>query len=103
MRPGAYLSSNPKFMPAALSPAQAIELMQKLVAHPQHVFWEDQESLVNSPFIPRQQIRGHLQITDAYLLGLACSRSGSLATLDQGIPSLAVSPQQRAAIVVIPP
>ena len=31
-------------------------------------------------------MRGHRQITDVYLAGLAQAKSGHLATLDRGIP-----------------
>ena|ERR1035437_7685384 len=96
------ISSNPKSMPDALSPREAIKLLEDMVAHPKHVFWEDTIALATSPFIPRQTIQGHQQITDAYLLGLSLSHGGLIATFDEGMPSLARTSDERAAIVLIP-
>jgi uncharacterized protein len=46
-------------------------------------------------------LRGHRQITDAYLLALCLKRSGRLVTFDGGIPALARTVAERAAILLL--
>jgi predicted nucleic acid-binding protein len=86
----------------ALEPRDAMALLEHMAALGQHIFWEDGISLIGSSCIARARIQGHLQVTDAYLLGLAISRGGCLATFDQGIGALAREQEDRAAITIIP-
>jgi toxin-antitoxin system PIN domain toxin len=83
------LTSNPAFSRDALTPVQAIALLARNVAHPLHQFWPDSLSveIATEPATPA--LRGHQQLTDAYLLGLARRRKGVLATFDRGMRSLA--------------
>jgi predicted nucleic acid-binding protein len=46
-------------------------------------------------------IRGHRQLTDAYLLGLAHRKGGRVATFDRSIPLGAVVGADRQLIAVI--
>lgn len=96
------ISSNPRFTADALSPIDAVIVLQRMISHPLHVFWEDDIAFALSPDIATIAIRGHQQVTDAYLLGLARSRQSYFATFDQGIPSLARSQNERDAIVLVP-
>jgi predicted nucleic acid-binding protein len=45
-------------------------------------FWPDSISYVD---VDPAQVRGHGQVTDTYLAGLAVSNGGILATLDEGL------------------
>ena len=45
-------------------------------------FWPDEVSYCEADL---RQVRGHRQVTDAYLVSLATSRGGKLATLDEGL------------------
>lgn len=45
-------------------------------------FWPDSISYVD---LDLGHVRGHAQVTDSYLAGLATSRGGMLATLDQDL------------------
>jgi toxin-antitoxin system PIN domain toxin len=80
--------SNPALTSDALSPQQALELLETNTGHATHRFWKDEPGFVSlvAPFAPR--ITGHRQITDAFLLGLALWHKGKLATLDRGMLSL---------------
>jgi toxin-antitoxin system PIN domain toxin len=51
-----------------------------------HVFWPDGVSLTDGTLFQQGRIRGHKQITDIYLLGLAVHRGGTLVTFDRSIP-----------------
>ena len=46
-------------------------------------------------------IRGSKQVTDIYLLGLAKTMSGTLATLDHSIPLAAVKGATKANLQII--
>jgi hypothetical protein len=56
------------------------------------------ETIFNPSFI-----RGHRQVTDVYLLGLAVNTGGRLATFDRAIPLGAVVGATRDALAVISP
>lgn len=79
------VSSNRRVMPEAKTPAEALLLLERIVSLPDHRFWEDDTSLVESQTIAREKLVGHRQVTDAHLLALAIRHGGRLATLDAGI------------------
>jgi len=81
--------SNPAFSTDALVPVEALSLLARNLTHPAHEFWPDDVGLVEAvgPCAPRLQ--GHRQLTDAYLLGLASRRRGTLASFDAGLRALA--------------
>lgn len=60
----------------------AINLIQEIHALPSHQFWNDS---LNYGEINYRGIIGHRQITDAYLVALAISKKGILATMDSGL------------------
>ncbi len=80
--------SNPAFSPNALTPADALALLEANLGHPAHRFWLDEVSYVHAlePFA--QRLAGHQQVTDAYLLGLAMHKKGKLATMDRAVRAL---------------
>ena len=82
------ISSNPKFTPDAVSPREALTLLERVTALPEHKFWPADLALSDA-VAKLEPIVGHRQITDAYLLALARSRRGILATLDRGVLALA--------------
>jgi predicted nucleic acid-binding protein len=53
-----------------------------------HHFWTDEVSIRDS--LQTDVAVTHSQVTDVYLLGLAATKGGKLATLDQHIPTRAV-------------
>ena len=81
------ISSNPSFTPDAVSPKQALALLDRITALPGHAFWPDDLPL-GEAIHAGQPVVTHRQITDAYLLALARARGGILATLDRGVSSL---------------
>jgi toxin-antitoxin system PIN domain toxin len=80
--------SNPAFSPDALTPGDALGLLEANLRHPAHRFWADEVSLVEAlePFVPK--LTGHQQVTDAYLLGLAMHKRGKLVTMDRAVRML---------------
>jgi toxin-antitoxin system PIN domain toxin len=87
------ISSNPKFTPDAVSPHEALLLLERVTTLPEHKFWPADLAL-SEAIAKLEPIVGHRQITDGYLLALARSRRGILATLDRGTLSLAGAKEQ---------
>jgi uncharacterized protein len=81
--------SNPAFSPRAVSPAEAVSALQITVKHPAHPFWADDVSFPDALRLLEVPPKGHKQITDAYLLGLAIHKRGRLATKDRGLGQIA--------------
>lgn len=83
------VTTNPSFRPVPRSIGQAVAILQMLRDYPGYSFWEIDESWITltAPFAAR--ISGHLQVTDAYLLGLAIRNKGILVTFDKGVEMLA--------------
>ncbi len=64
--------------------------MVQLRALPGHVFWPDDISLVDPAKVDPAQILTSAQVTDSYLLALAVSHGGRLATFDRRLSVKAV-------------
>lgn len=89
------VSSNPKIIRDAVSPREAVTMLERLVRLPGHAFWPDEfEITCEGPFASLAFV-GHRQTTDAYLLALAQRRGGKLATLDKGIAELIAENSKR--------
>ena len=80
--------SNPAFSPNALTPANALALLESNLGHPAHQFWHDDIGLMEAIALVQPKIVGHQQVTDAYLLGLTIHKKGKLATLDHRLTAL---------------
>src|SRR5688500_11469598 len=80
------LSMNPHVVHAPLSCRAALDLLNGLVAHPQHRFVSDAPALAGGSLdaiVPR--VAGYRQMTDVTLLFLARSHGLQLVTFDQAI------------------
>lgn len=65
------------------TPAAVAQLMAGLCALPGHVFWPDDISLLDTRKLDAARILNSAQVTDSYLLALACVHGGKLATFDR--------------------
>ncbi|MGD1036484.1 MAG: TA system VapC family ribonuclease toxin [Roseiarcus sp.] len=81
---------NPKYPNALATPAEAMALLAQLASLPGHIFWPDDVSLRNAARFAPAKILTTGQIADSYLLALAASKGGMLATLDRHFSTLAV-------------
>jgi uncharacterized protein len=84
------VASQPRYPNSPGGPSAVRALLKEFCDSPRHVFWPDAITLLD-----RELFNGHFllssgQITDVYLLALAVSNSGKLATLDSGFPAAAV-------------
>jgi uncharacterized protein len=80
--------SNPSFSAHAASPQEALRLLTFNLKHARHQFWADDLTVADAVSRLATRLVGHQQVTDAYLLGLAMSKKGKLATLDRRILGL---------------
>lgn len=80
--------SNPAFSRDAVQPREAIQVLSANTAAKDHQFWPDELPLAVATAFAGVRLLGHQQVTDGYLLGLAMSRGGVLATLDERIGTL---------------
>ena len=83
------VTTNPAFRPGPRTLDRAIAILQVLKGRDDYWYCPIDESWVTltAPFASR--IRGHQQVTDAYLLGLAIKENGVLVTFDKGIQYMA--------------
>ncbi len=96
------LSCNPRIVGVTVFPRQALDILARNTAVDTHRFWAEQPPVaeVLAPF--RECLIGYRQVTDAYLLGLAVSRSGCLVTLDKGLAAIAVDGCRQALEILTP-
>jgi hypothetical protein len=83
------LSSNPAIVDVRQSPAQAIDLLQRLTSDEHHVYFGVLPTLdsIEDTF---KRLLGHQQVTDAYLVAVAAANKAILLTLDQRLVSTVV-------------
>jgi uncharacterized protein len=78
--------SSPSYSRRAGLSIQAVrDRLATVCADVDHEFWPDDISLRNDVHVDFARVQGHNQITDLYLLALATSRGGCLATFDQAV------------------
>jgi uncharacterized protein len=95
------ISSNPKIIREAVSPREALALLEQMIALSAHQFWPDAIAPAQAPPLSSLALVGHRQVTDAYLLALAQHRKGKLATLDGGVAELMQSHKDRSRLVTV--
>lgn len=93
--------ANPAYGATVARPADLVDRLRQFCASKHHVFWPDAVSLRDTSLFNPAFIRGHRQLTDIYLLGIAIQAGGRLATFDRTIPPAAVRGATRARIAVI--
>jgi hypothetical protein len=80
--------SNPAFSRDAVTPREAIALLEANLQAPDHEFWPDDTPYPVAMASLDNRLVGHQQVTDAYLLALAIRRGGVLATFDSAVATL---------------
>ena len=84
------IMGNPRFPGSLGSPAAVVPALLNLRTLQGHQFWHDDISVVASPHLAADRLGTHGLVTDSYLLALAVSRGGRLATFDRRIATGAV-------------
>ena len=73
---------HPRYPNSPGSPAAVAELLASFRKLPGHTFWPDDLSLFDQEHVKTARLLDSAQITDSYLLALACMHKGQLATFD---------------------
>ena len=94
--------SSPRFR-TGLTISDIAARLRKLKSSGRHRFWGDDVSLTDERLFRSRSIRGHGQITDVYLAGLAQAKGGHLATLDRSIPLGAIVDASPDLLQIIEP
>jgi uncharacterized protein len=81
---------NPARRDAFIPIAQMAGYLRQFCASGHHEFWPDVISLRDERLFDLTHARGHRQVTDIVLLGLAVKHAGRLVTFDQRIQLAAV-------------
>ena len=95
--------SNPAYRGTVVRAADLADRLRRFCRSGGHVLWPDEVSLLDASLFDLSRVAGHRQVTDIYLLGLAHTRSGCLATFDRTIPVTAVKGATAADVEVIAP
>lgn len=95
------ISSNPKIIPDAVRPNEALAMLTRIVSLPGHHFWADTPEPVTAANFKSLALIGHRQVTDAYLLTLSVHHQGKLATFDSGILELLTTAKERDRYVAV--
>ena len=77
-----------------------MSLMATLRSLPGHVFWPDDISLMETERIDAMRLLNSAQVTDSYLLALACAHDGQLASFDRRLVTDAVRGGTRSLHVI---
>lgn len=92
--------SQPKY-PKSISTVQAMNLLYSTTSNPLHEFWPADQTLLDDSRLDKNLVHGPGQVADLYLLLLAVSRNGFLATFDHSIPRSAVCGAKACHLVVV--
>jgi uncharacterized protein len=95
--------TSPTYNSSGLRSVDLIERLRTFCRSRHHAFWSDSVSLRDRKLFKPSLIRGHRQLTDVYLLGLAVKMRGQLVTFDTTIPAGAVIGASRAALTIVSP
>lgn len=82
--------SQPTYGNPLPTPFAAARYLGLFCQHPRHEFWPDDVSLLDPQIFYLSRLPSNRHVTDTYLLGLAASRGGKLATLDRRLMTVAV-------------
>lgn len=94
---------HPKYPGTPGSPAKVAALVTQLRTLEGHVFWPDDISLVGDERITVARVLTSGQVTDTYLLALAASHGGRLASFDRRLAVNAVNGGKAAFHLITEP
>jgi toxin-antitoxin system PIN domain toxin len=95
--------SNAKYPGLKARAAEVLDRLRRFRRSPDHQFWPERVSLCDDALFAASYITSHRQLSDIYLLGVAHTNDGVLATFDQGIPFKAIVGGRRELLEVIAP
>ena len=91
---------HPKYTNSPGSPGVVAMFVTRLKTLRGHQFWPDAISLCDSPLVDVRRLTSSKDVTDTYLLTLAVSKGGVLATFDRKMSTNAVKGGKAALRVI---
>jgi uncharacterized protein len=91
---------HPRYPNSPGTPAAVSDTLKSLCALPGHVFWADAISLADGEQVDTARLLSAAQVTDSYLLALAASNKGRLATFDRRLVADAVKNGPEALCII---
>jgi uncharacterized protein len=95
--------ANPAYGSPVTRVADLLGRLRRFCTGGGHAFWPEALSIRDEAVFDPALVAGHRQLTDIYLLGLAHSRGGCLATFDRTISLRAVKGATARDLAVIAP
>jgi toxin-antitoxin system PIN domain toxin len=95
--------THPKYDSPLIGVPAVLDRLRTFRASGHHHFWQEDLTLTDPAIVNPSSIRGHRQVTDVYLLGLALRRGGRLVTFDRSIPLAAVHGAGQEVLEVVGP
>jgi toxin-antitoxin system PIN domain toxin len=95
--------SNPAYGTSVTRPLDLLAFLRQACSSDDYAFWPAALSLRDESIFNPALMRGHRQVTDIYLLGLAVRMGGRLVTFDRTIPLGAVLGATRENVAVVAP
>jgi len=83
------ISSNASAMPSAVTPTEAVALLDRMRQVWGHQFLTDDVAMIVGEYLNPERVATYRWVMDAHLLALARRHGARLATLDRGIAGLA--------------
>jgi toxin-antitoxin system PIN domain toxin len=93
--------SNPSYPGQTTTAEDATSRLQTFSSEREHVFWPDSVSIRERGRFRWNHVQGHRQLTDVYLLALAISNQGRLATFDSTISLEAIEGAKKQHLELI--
>ena len=95
------VSSNPRAIPGARPPGEAIELLGKLRLRDGFDFWPDDVTLTDLPEVRVDRVVGHRQVSDACRTRFGCPARRSTVDLRPGHQLVGPVGDRRRVVVVV--
>jgi uncharacterized protein len=95
------LLANPRFHAGGIAVAAVVERLRRLQSDEAHQWWDANISIGDANLFRLTEIRGHRQVTDVYLAGLAHSRGGKLVTFDRAVSWSAIAGAKPSLVEVL--
>lgn len=93
---------NPSYEGTRAQLKDGIVSLRRLCEMRGHVFWPELLSIRDAKIFRWNHVQGHRQLTDLYLLALAVTNGGKLATFDNAISIRAISDATAINLEIIP-
>lgn len=91
---------HPKYPNSPGPPSAVLQSLSAIRGLPGHKFWPDDLSIADAEFFAHELLSSHSRVTDSYLLALAHTKGGRLATMDQKLATEVVPGGKKALALI---